>query len=43
MFKPESDKDGETQEEVTTCGMQQDRTSLNGEFFVVDVKITIFN
>jgi len=30
MFKPESDKDGETQEEVTTCGMQQDRTSLNG-------------
>ena len=24
MFKPESDKDGETQEEVTTCRMQQD-------------------
>jgi len=25
MFKPDSDKDGETKEEVTTC-----RTSLNG-------------
>ena len=24
MFKPDSDKDGETQEEVTTCRMQQD-------------------
>jgi len=38
----ESDKDGETQEEVRTCRMQQD-VSASWWIYVADVELTIFN
>jgi len=41
MFKMESDNDGETQEEVTTCRMQQESQDVSE--WLVDVFMSLIH